>query len=83
MFGRERIMRSHLRQRFVITLKTGDAFEGVLLDADSRVLVVADASAHTGDGAAKVDGQLFIARADVAYLQLPVVSGVVLGEISR
>lgn len=83
VFGRDRILKSHLRQRFVITLKSGDAFEGVVLDADSRVMVVADASAHTPDGPAKVDGQLFLQRADVAYLQLPVVASSIVGEIAR
>jgi hypothetical protein len=83
MFGRDRILKSHLRQRFVITLKSGDAFEGVVLDADARVLVVADASAQTANGPAKVDGQLFVERADVAYLQLPIVSSAVVGEIVK
>lgn len=83
MFGRERIVRTHLRQRFVITLKSGEAFEGLVLDADSRVLVLGDARAHTADGPAQIDGQLFVERADVAYMQLPIVSSSVVGEIAR
>lgn len=83
MFGRDRILKSHLRQRFVVTLKSGESFEGLVLDADSRVLVVGDASAHVADGPARVDGQLFLDRSDVAYLQLPVVSSAVVGEIAR
>lgn len=83
MFGsRDRVIRMHLRQRFVFTLKTGDAFEGLLLDADARVLVVGDAQAHTADGPARVDGQLFLERDDVAYMQLPAPAAVV-GELVR
>lgn len=84
MFARDRIIKSHLRQRFVVTLKSGDAFEGLVLDADSRMIVLGDAQTFTADGPAGVDGQLFIERADVAYFQLPIVqTQVVRQELAR
>lgn len=66
----DRIIRTHLRQRFVITDKTGQTWRGVLLDADPTTLVLADAEAIAHDGSAtKADGTIYLPRSDVAYMQ--------------
>lgn len=78
MFGRDRVIRAHVRSRFVVTLKTGEAFEGLLDDADSSTLVLVDASAVAERGRARVDGHLFLARGDVAYMQIPAVAALAL-----
>lgn len=78
MFNRDRLVKSHLRTRFLVTLKTGEAFEGLLYEVDDRTLVLADAYAVDPTARQQVDGHLFIARADVAYMQVPqVVAGVI------
>lgn len=77
MFSRDRLIRAHLRTRFVVTLKSGEAFDGLLIDADASTLILADAWLIEQAGRHSVDGQLFVARADVAYMQLAVVSGVI------
>lgn len=77
MFNRDRLVKSHLRSRFIATLKTGETFEGLLYDADPATLVFADAWVVGANGRSQVDGQLFFARSDVAYMQIPqVVAGV-------
>lgn len=74
----DRIVRSHIRTRFLVTLKTGESFEGLLYDADAATLNFVDAWAVDTNGRRQVDGQLFVARADVAYMQIPnVVAGAI------
>lgn len=61
-----------LRDRFVVTLITGEAFDGVLLEADDRHYVLVDAAQITANGdRVKVDGKLWLQAADVAYMQQP------------
>lgn len=67
--GRDRVIRSLLRERFVISLSTGETFEGILLDADPSTLYVVDAFAITEDDKIRVDGKLFVPREHVAYMQ--------------
>lgn len=68
---RDRIIKLHVRERFVVTLKSGEAVEGVLMDADDTSLVMADCTVWRGDAKWRADGQMFLARADVAYMQRP------------
>lgn len=73
MFNRDRLVKSHLRTRFLVTLKTGEAFEGLLYEADDRTLVLADAFAVDEHARQRVDGQVFLDRQAVAYMQVPTV----------
>lgn len=66
---RDRIVKLHVRERFLVTLKSGEAIEGVLLDADRTSMVFADCIVWRGDAKWKADGQLFVARLDIAYMQ--------------
>lgn len=70
MARRDRLIRQSLRSRFLVTLHSGEAFEGVLLDFDESSFVLADATAvsPTGDRAT-VDGHLWLPRSGVVYLQ--------------
>lgn len=62
------------RRRAIVTVKTGEAFAGVLYAVDreslrlrnAELVAVTDKRAHL-----PVDGEVLILRADVAYLQLP------------
>ncbi len=68
------ILRSRLRSRVVVTLKSGASFDGVLFDADTRAWVLRNATA-LGAGAAgaplSLDGELLLLAADIAYAQRP------------
>lgn len=71
---RSRVLESRLRERFVVTLKTGQSFEGLLYSHDDRHWVLRDASAI---GAAEkntnlpVDGEVVLLTAEIAYAQRP------------
>lgn len=66
------ILRDRVRSVVVVTLKTGEAYRGVLWDADHHALVLrnAHALAHGGERIV-VDGELLVLRTDVAYMQRP------------
>lgn len=69
--GRDAIVRRALRERFVFTLKTGETFDGLLLDADEKTYRLGDSWAIDGKNRVRVDGELFLPRLEVAYLQRP------------
>lgn len=69
-FG-DRLVRRRVRKRLLVTLKTGETIGGVLVDADRSSFVFAQASMVGGDEAVPVDGELIVARSDVAYIQKP------------
>lgn len=66
----DRLIRGMLRTRYIVTLSTEETFEGVLIDADDRHLVLADVVtlAANGDRLA-VDGNLWLPRSGVKYMQ--------------
>lgn len=65
----EAVVRRHVRRKCLVTLKDGQAFSGVLWEADRRLIVLRDATvAETG---VPVDGEVLLHRSDVAYVQLP------------
>lgn len=75
MNRRDRLVRQSLRNRFVFTLRSGETFEGLLLDADATTVHVADAFALQGQSPrVAVDGELYLPRAEVVYMQRPEVS---------
>lgn len=65
------IIRRRLRERLVVTLKTGEAFDGVLFEADRGAWVLRNASALGGTKAVPVDGEVLILTSDIAYAQRP------------
>lgn len=67
--SRDRIVRKLIRERFLVSLRSGEAFEGLLLDADPSTLHLADVTLVREQSRAPVDGDLFVPRADVTYLQ--------------
>jgi hypothetical protein len=68
---RDRLVREHLRERFVATLRGGEAFEGLLLEVDDLTYRFADAFAVDDKSRVRVDGELFLPRQEVIYLQRP------------
>lgn len=71
MFSRrDRIVRSHLRYRLVVTTHEDATWDGVLMDADDGFLVLRDVEAVQKDGTrVSADGEVLIPRTDVAYIQ--------------
>lgn len=71
---RSRILTSRFREHVAVTLKSGDAFAGILYSADNKALVLRQAEA-VGAGENKtnlpLDGELILLLADVAWLQRP------------
>lgn len=71
MARRDRLVRQVLRERFVFTLRTGESFDGLLLDADEKTIRLGSAVALDGKNRALVDGELYVPRAEVVYMQRP------------
>jgi hypothetical protein len=69
--ARDRLLKSLLRERFVVTLLSGEAFDGLLDRFDEGHVELVDASAHVNDRRVKVDGRLYLPRPQVAYMQRP------------
>lgn len=68
--ARDRLLKSLLRERFVITLKSGEAFEGLLDEWDDRNLLFLDVYAVTEKSRVQLDGSgLWLQRDNVAYIQ--------------
>lgn len=68
------VLRRSLRERVLVTLKSGEGFEGVLLRADRRTWELVQAKAvGAGERGADVpvDGALVILAANVAFCQRP------------
>jgi small nuclear ribonucleoprotein (snRNP)-like protein len=69
---RDRLLREALRERFVVTLTSGETFDGLLDETDESTVTLVDADALAGDGSStKVDGALYLPRARIAYMQHP------------
>ena len=68
--NRDRLVRDALRERFVVTMKDGGTFDGLLDDVDDRTICLLEAKVLSNNRAS-VDGRLLLNRADVAYMQRP------------
>ena len=68
---RDKLVRQALKERFIATLRDGQTFDGLLVDADEKTFRFVDAFAIDGKSRAPVDGELFLPRAEVSYLQKP------------
>lgn len=67
----DRLLRKFLRYRYLVTMTGGDSFLGVLTDIDLQHLIIADAAqVDARGGHLRVDGQLWLPRSQVRYMQL-------------
>jgi small nuclear ribonucleoprotein (snRNP)-like protein len=64
-------LRGRVRADVIVTLKTGDEFQGVLFEQDRRILILRGATQHLPQAVIPVDGELLIRWDDVAYIQKP------------
>lgn len=68
----DRLVREHLRDRYLVTTDSGETFDGLLLDIDEAHLVLADAEQVAVNGSrVKVDGHLWLPRPTIRYMQRP------------
>lgn len=71
---RSRVITSRLRERVIVTLKTGESFAGVLFSHDNKALVLRETQAlGAGERSTDLplDGELIVLLPDVAYIQKP------------
>ena len=68
---RDRLLRTLLRERFIVTLTTGEAFDGLLDRFDDKHLEFVDTHAVTEQRPVRVDGRMYLPRERVAYMQRP------------
>lgn len=71
MNRRDKLLRKAHYETFVITLRSGESFEGLLADVDEKVVKLVGASLVDGEDRAPVDGDLYLPRENVLYLQNP------------
>lgn len=68
------MLSTRLRERVIVTTKTGESFAGVLYSHDDKALVLREAQAlGAGERATDLplDGELIVLLPDVAYIQRP------------
>jgi hypothetical protein len=58
-----------LRERFVITLVSGETFDGLLIDADEKTVRLGNVFAVTEKSRVSVDGELYVPRPEILYFQ--------------
>jgi len=72
MFGdRDRLLKTRLREEFVVTLLDGSGWRGVLYAVDSRTVILRDAEALSDQARGPVDGELILSRDRIDYMQRP------------
>lgn len=68
----DRLLRRAIRSRYLVTLDSGEAFDGVLIDSDEWHIVLADAESVAANGSRlKIDGHLWLPRPSITYMQQP------------
>lgn len=68
---KDRILKKLILERFIVTLRTGETFDGLLADADTKTIRLVSSYALSGKDRVSVDGELFIPRDEITYLQRP------------
>lgn len=71
MARRDRLIRQSLRERFIVTMASKATFDGLLLDVDDRTVRLTNSFALEGSSRIAVDGDLYLPRGEVAYMQKP------------
>ena len=71
MNRRDRLLRQVHLARFIVTLTSGETFDGLLADADDNSVKLVGAFAIDEKSRKSVDGDLYLPRSKVAYMQSP------------
>lgn len=67
--SRSWVWNARRHRRIVVTLKSGDGFQGVLAGVDAHTLALRDAEKLGGDTNVPVDGEVIVQLADIKYAQ--------------
>jgi hypothetical protein len=68
---RDRLLRASHLQRFVVTLGSGETFDGLLADADDNSVRLVDVFAVDEKSRVSVDGEMYLPRLNISYMQSP------------
>lgn len=68
---RDRIIREHVRERFIIATASGDTWDGLLEDWDADHLVFVNVQALSEGKWLPFDGELWLRRVAINYMQKP------------
>lgn len=71
---RSRVLRDRLRHRVIVTMKSGQAFDGLLHSFDNHAWVLRDSTAMgAGEKGSNlpVDGEILLLVGEIAYIQRP------------
>ena len=71
MNRRDRLLRQVHLQRFIVTLTSGETFDGLLADVDDNSVKLVGAFAVDANNRETVDGDLYLPRSKVLYMQNP------------
>jgi len=71
MNRKDRLLRAAHLERFVVTLTTGETFDGLLADADDNSVKLVGAYAVSDSESVAVDGDLYLPRQKISYMQNP------------
>jgi len=71
MNRRDRLLRAAHLERFVVTLTTGETFDGLLADADDNSVRLVGAHAISEKESVSIDGEIYLPRDKIAYMQNP------------
>ena len=71
MNRRDRLLRQVHLQRFIVTLTSGETFDGLLADTDDNSVKLVGAFAIDEKSRESVDGDLYLPRVKIAYMQNP------------
>lgn len=66
---RDRLLKQVLHERFIVTPTEGPLFSALLVDVDEKSLRFVDVSVLESGVERPAQGELFIARSNVAYMQ--------------
>lgn len=69
--GRDRLLKQLLRERFVVTLVSGETFDGLLDRWDEATIELLDVAAVSETTRVHVDGRIYLPRINIAYMQRP------------
>lgn len=66
------LLRQHLLTRYVVTIASGETFDGLLASVDARTVVLRQVGVMKEDGKlTPVDGDVVLRRDAVSYMQRP------------
>ena len=71
----DRVLKSLIKEKFLVSMVDGTAIEGLLIDADDKIIHLANCEQVVVNDSStnrfKVDGQVLIPRTNVLYMQKP------------